>query len=118
VTDVVTEIEQQLAAFSRDLTEPGDRECLRCYLLRMLEEFGCDNTHRWTERWRSLRAPRAQALLRRLAARGACCCDCEVILNVFRDYPDTGRLLPCAGVSRAGSTKPCKLGAEGTRVGT
>ncbi len=102
--------EKELAELSQRLTEPGERECLRCYLLRMLNQFGCDNTHRWTELWRRLRAPRAHALVARLKDRGALCCDCEVIFNVFTDYPDTGHLLPCAGVSRAGSTQPCQLG--------
>jgi Protein of unknown function (DUF2695) len=106
---VVAAAEQELAGLSRELTEPRERECLRCYLLRMLGQFGCDNTHRWTLRWRDARAPRAHALLRRLAANGGICCDCEVILNVYRDYPETGPPLPCVGVSRAGSTKRCDL---------
>jgi hypothetical protein len=103
-------IETELVRLCELLTEPGQRECLRCYLIRMLNEFGCDNTHRWTRRWRDARAPRASALVERLQRRGACCCDCEVIFNVFTDYPQAGRLLPCAGVSRAGSTQPCDLG--------
>jgi len=104
-------LETDLAETSRRLSEPGERECLRCYLVRMLAAFGCNGTHRWTERWRDLRAPRATALVERLARRGGCCCDCEVILNVFRDYPeDAPEPLPCAGVSRAGSTQPCSLG--------
>lgn len=107
----VTTIETQLADMSRSLTEPGDRECVRCYLLRMLNEFGCSGTLRWTEHWRDLRAPRAQALANRLAARGGFC-DCEVIFNVWPPYPETEQLLPCAGVSRRGSTKPCSLGQQ------
>jgi hypothetical protein len=43
---VVAAAEQELAGLSRELTEPRERECLRCYLLRMLGQFGCDNTHR------------------------------------------------------------------------
>jgi len=50
-------VETELAELSQRLTEPGERECLRCYLLRMISEFGCDGTHRWTVRWRDLRAP-------------------------------------------------------------
>jgi Protein of unknown function (DUF2695) len=107
---VVNDLERSLAELSSLLTEPRERECLRCYLIRMLAQFGCDNTHRWTERWRDLRAPRATALVQRLAKRGACCCDCEVILNVYPDYPETGDPVSCAGVSRAGSTRPCTLG--------
>lgn len=102
-------VEAELIQLSKLLTEPGPRECLRCYLIRMLNEFGCNNTHRWTRQWRDSRAPRARSLIERLQRRGACCCDCEVIFNVFTDYPETGHPLPCAGVSRAGSTQPCDL---------
>lgn len=101
--------EVELGRLYEVLTEPEPRECLRCYLIRMLNEFGCDNSHRWTRRWRDTMAPRAHSLVERLQRRGACCCDCEVIFNVFTDYPETDKLLPCAGVSRAGSTQPCDL---------
>jgi hypothetical protein len=104
------EAEREIAELARRITDPGPRECLRCYLIRMLDAFGCDNTHRWTTKWRDMRAPRATALLERLASCGGCC-DCEVIFNVYPRYPATDRILPCAGVSRAGSTKPCQLAA-------
>jgi hypothetical protein len=107
--NVADAVEAELAELSWRLTEPGQRECLRCFLLRMLDEFGCDGTHRWTVRWRDLRAPRATGLVQRMRRRGGCCCDCEVIFNVFPDYPDTDELLPCAGVLRAGSAVPCDL---------
>jgi hypothetical protein len=92
--------------------DPGENECLRCYLMRMMSVSGCDGTHRWTIRWRDAHAPRATGLLRKLARRGGICCDCEIIYNVWPDYPETGRLLPCAGM-RADSTEPCDLRAEG-----
>src|SRR4249919_789179 len=95
--DLAGAVERELVQLSLRLTEPGKRECLRCYLLRMLDQFGCDGTHRWTRRWRDLRSPRARGLIRRLERQGACCCDCEVILNVYPYYPDSGGLLPCAG---------------------
>ena len=85
--DVAGIVEAELARLSRRLTDPGERECLRCFLLRMINEFGCDGTHRWTMRWRDLRAPRARGLVQRMQRRGGCCCDCEVIFNVFPDYP-------------------------------
>jgi len=44
--DVADTVEAELAELSRQLTEPGERECLRCFLLRMISEFGCDGTHR------------------------------------------------------------------------
>jgi hypothetical protein len=104
----VTEIvETELARLAQHLTEPGERECLRCFLMRMIREFGCNGTHRWTVRWRDLRAPRARGLVRRLQQRGGCCCDCEVILNVFPGYPETDEAVPCAGILRAGSAVPC-----------
>ena len=106
VADVV---EIELAELSRRLTEPGERECLRCYLVRMINEFGCDGTHRWTVCWRDLRAPRARGLVQRMQRRGGCCCDCEVIFNVFPGYPDSDEILPCAGVARVGSAMPCYL---------
>ena len=59
-------VEAELAELSGILTEPAEHECLRCYLLRMIGEFGCDGTHRWTIRWRDLRAPRVTGLVRRL----------------------------------------------------
>jgi Protein of unknown function (DUF2695) len=108
--DIADEVEAEVAWLSRRLTEPGERECLRCFLLRMFNEFGCDGTHRWTIRWRAERAPRARALLRRLERMGGFC-DCEVLLNVFPDYPETVRLLPCAGQPQAGSAGPCDLRA-------
>jgi hypothetical protein len=76
----------------------------------MINEFGCDGTHRWADRWQRERAPRATRLLRRLAQLGGCC-DCEVLMNVFPDYPDTGVPLPCAGQPQAGSAMPCDLRA-------
>jgi hypothetical protein len=109
--DMADAVEAELAELSRQLTKPGERECLRCFLLRMISEFGCDGTHRWTVRWRDLRAPRARDLVRRVQRRGGCCCDCEVIFNVFPDYPDSDEILPCAGVLRAGSAAPCALGS-------
>jgi hypothetical protein len=88
--------------------EPRQGECLRCYLLRMLNGHGCDGTHRWTIRWRDTWAPGATTLLRKLARRGGCCCDCEVVFNVWRDYEEDAGNLPCAGVP-VGVTEPCRL---------
>jgi hypothetical protein len=106
--DIAEVIEAELIALSGLLTEPADRECLRCFLLRMINEFGCDGTHRWTIRWRDLRAPLASSLLGKLEELGGCC-DCEVLLNVFPQYPQGGRVLPCAGQPQPGSAVPCDL---------
>jgi uncharacterized protein DUF2695 len=109
MSDITPEaIEQELSLLAGRLTEPGGAECLRCYLIRMVNEFGCDGTYRWTIRWRDVRAARPGSLLRRLELRGGCC-DCEVLMNVFPDYPPADRPLPCAGVPRPGSAQPCQL---------
>ena len=96
-----------LARLAQHLTEPGERECLRCFLMRMIREFGCDGTHRWTIRWRDLRAPRARGLVGRMQRRGGGGCDCEVIFTVCPGYPETGSAAPCAGILRSGSAVPC-----------
>lgn len=101
-------VEAELAHLAERLTAPGERECLRCFLIRMITEFGCDGTYRWTIRWREIRAARAQGLLRRVEQRGGFC-DCEVLMNVFPDYPQADQPLPCAGVARPGSLRPCEL---------
>jgi hypothetical protein len=106
--DIADAVEAELIALSGILTEPGERECLRCFLLRMISEFGCDGTHRWAIRWRELRAPLATGLLAKLAELGGGC-DCEVLLNVFPHYPEGGQLLPCAGQPQVGSAVPCDL---------
>ncbi len=102
------ELTDELTDFAERLTAPGDAECLRCFLLRMINEFGCDGTYRWTIRWRDIRAAQPGGLLRQLELRGGCC-DCEILLNVFPDYPPSVAPLPCAGVLRPGSSKPCDL---------
>lgn len=111
MTDNIADaVEAELKALAGLLTEPGEQECLRCFVIRMIYEFGCDGTHRWTVRWRDVRAPLATGLLGALADLGGCC-DCEVVLTVFPAYPLTRRPLPCAGQPLAGSAVPCNLRA-------
>jgi hypothetical protein len=92
------------------LTAPRDRECLTCYVHRMVKEFGCNHELRWTMHWRDRNAPKAQALRRPLMDRGGFC-DCEVLHNVFpwtlREDPGAP-LPPCGRVGRRGSTYPCR----------
>ena len=107
-------VEAELVLLARQLTEPAERECLRCYLLRMMSEFGCDCSYRWTIRWRDEQAPRARGLVGRLEQLGGRC-DCEVVLHVFPAYPPGGRRLPCAGQPRAGSAMPCDLWGRRTK---
>jgi Protein of unknown function (DUF2695) len=111
------EAEQLLRAAAAELTAPGERECLVCFVARMLDEFGCDNTLRFATRYRDLHAPRAHALERRLGDMGGYC-DCEVLLNGYqlsrhlleRDEYDELRSperRPDCGRVRLGSTQPC-----------
>jgi hypothetical protein len=114
--------------------EPGRRECLRCYLVRMVRAHGCDNSKQWTLRWRDRRAPGDGQLIEQLEERGGICCDCEVVFNVWqheegdwrqeevqdwiegawledaeRDSPGAGGspLLACAGASGGDPLVPC-----------
>jgi hypothetical protein len=106
--NIADAVEAELKALAGLLTEPAERECLRCFVVRMMYEFGCDGTHRWTVRWRDARAAQATALLSRLQELGGFC-DCEVVLNVFPDYPTADRPLQCAGQPMPGSAVPCNL---------
>jgi hypothetical protein len=101
-------VESEIADLAERLTAPGPDECLRCFLLRMITEFGCDGTYRWTIRWRDVWAAQPRSLLNQLSRRGGYC-DCEVLMNVFPDYPQVSALLPCAGVARSGSWRSCNL---------
>ena len=108
--DVDQIAESLVGQLSEALTVPGDRECLTCYLTRMVNEFGCDNHLRWAKHWRDRNAPRATALSDRLADKGGFC-DCEVLMNVYPHLlpeDEATPLLACLGVSRRGSTKPCR----------
>lgn len=105
-----SDIDSYVAGLQDQLTAPEDRECLACYVLRMLEEFGCDNKLRWASHWRDRCAPRATALERGLEDRGGFC-DCEVAFNVYPELMllEEGQPRPaCLGVSRRGSTRPCR----------
>jgi len=106
--DMSRDVETELADLAERLTAPGRAECLRCFLLRMITEFGCDGTFRWTIRWRDVCAAQRARLLDRLTRRGGFC-DCEVLMNVYPDYPPVNVALPCAGVPKPGSSRPCNL---------
>jgi hypothetical protein len=119
VTDLTTEAERFTAQLADELLAIRPRECIACYVLRMLHRYDCNGSRRFALRWRDQRAPRATALERRLAAMGACCCDCELLLNVWQTsealdvwnvvlqrYEPPQRMPTCAG-GRPRSTKPC-----------
>ncbi|HEY5186552.1 MAG TPA: DUF2695 domain-containing protein [Actinomycetes bacterium] len=78
----VPEVEQSLRALSGALTAVEPAKCLCCYLVRMLEQFGCDGGHRFTKHWRDAQPQSMPGLTRRLESRGSFC-DCEVVFNVF-----------------------------------
>lgn len=112
------EAEAHVATLATVLTEPRAGECVLCYVDRMLDAFGCDNTLRWAGLWRDLRRPRATGLERRLRAHGGFC-DCEIFLNgwTLRDHlwvvdEEDGEPIwpaerpPCAGIGPT-SSRPC-----------
>lgn len=95
---------------------PRPQECLPCYLLRMAA-YGCGR-HRFTRHYQRLAAPQSTGLLKRLARSGGCCCECEVLWNVYAPNPvfvemDEDDLLvgpfPTCRTVRTGSTRPCPL---------
>lgn len=123
--DLIARTEEQLRELSAVLTAVRDRECLLCYVYRMLE-FGCAGL-RWTGHYRDARAPRATGLPRRLGAMGGFC-DCEIFMNAYEPVPAVGvpattadgdpdpwgppewpTQLPACGGVRRGSTRPCSL---------
>ncbi len=92
----VPDVEQSLWTLSGALTAVEPAECLCCYLVRMLEQFGCDGGHRFTKRWRDVQRPTMPGLIRRLEGRGGFC-DCEVVFNVFHSgrQPAGDSMLQC-----------------------
>jgi hypothetical protein len=102
---IIAEAEGVVQDLAAAITAPRDRECLPCYLDRVLHEVSCDGTHALTRRYRDSTAPAATALLRRLSRAGGYC-DCEVLLNVY--WATSDHVAPCEGV-RLGSTQPCDL---------
>ena len=77
-------IEQELQEVADELIAPGRRECLFCYLERVLREFGCVG-HRFTRRWaQGRRRGTPDGLVRWAERRGGLCCDCEVLINSLR----------------------------------
>jgi len=61
---------------------PRDRECVVCFVDRMVHAYGCSGRLTWAALWRDRRAPAARALERRLGRKGGYC-DCEVLVNAF-----------------------------------
>src|SRR3954447_4177017 len=80
---VADEAERYLQILADPRSEPGAHECLACFVARMIDEFGCDTTLRWAQRFRDVRSPTASGLERRLGEVGGFC-DCEIFLNGYR----------------------------------
>jgi hypothetical protein len=98
---------------------PAPRECLPCFVARMVEATGCTGTLVWAEHWKRLRSPGASALMARLERQGAIC-DCALVTVPWTRAPDLrvwttegglvelAALPACPGV-RPRSTRPCEL---------
>lgn len=126
----VREAEGVLLDATRRIAMPKEGECLCCFVIRMIDQHGCDTTLRWSQRFRDLRAPRATALESRLSRMGGFC-DCEIFMNGVSLAPHlqvVGRneydeivdvrwpapLPECAAVRR-GSTRWCSNWERQTR---
>lgn len=109
---VIDDTEIFVGELTEEAREPFAGECLCCYVARMLEQFSCDGSHRHSLRYRDLVAPRATSFRKTLSQMGACCCDCEVLLNAYQlrsysDDDDPDPLPPPCECVRRGSLQPC-----------
>jgi Protein of unknown function (DUF2695) len=105
------EAEQFLASLAQAQSGPEPHECLRCFLRRAVSRRGCDGGFGSVRRWQLANPGAPPDLIDQLEIQGGGC-DCEVVLNVFRDeiVPPTRPLADCPSVHpRAGST----AGSEG-----
>jgi hypothetical protein len=64
--------------------DPEPHECLRCFVRRMVSRHGCDGGLRFVRRWQQATPGAPPTLTADLEGQGGYC-DCEVVLNVFRD---------------------------------
>lgn len=80
MTHVIAETEDMIRGVAAELLGPWPRECLYCYVARMLGPYPCDTNLRFALHYRDQVAPRATALEHRLGEMGAFC-DCEIFLN-------------------------------------
>src|SRR4051794_40848267 len=80
---IVNEVESYLRNWVAEVSKLRDKECLCCYVARMLDEFPCDGSLRHALHYRDVIAPRATALARRLGNLGGYC-DCEIFLNGYQ----------------------------------
>jgi hypothetical protein len=115
--NIADEAERYLKIVVGEHPDPAPRECLVCYVARMLDLEDCDDTLQWTLRFRDRRSPSATGLEHRLAAKGVQC-DCAVLSDyrlarhlLVRDLASDELEPPaeaplCDGVGHS-STHPC-----------
>jgi hypothetical protein len=109
----VDEIELFVHEWAAELGRPREKECLCCYLVRQLDDFPCDGTHRHVLRYRDAKVPRATKILERLRRMGAGDCDCDVLRNGYQLRCTSKQItfvvlgFPCAASAR-GSMQPCR----------
>ncbi|MFL6238596.1 MAG: DUF2695 domain-containing protein [Actinomycetes bacterium] len=65
-------------------------ECLYCYLSRVTETYGCDDTLKLTQRWIDAQPRSARWVVKWAEGQGGGC-DCEVLFNVLRDDKRSAR---------------------------
>ena len=78
------EAEQFLASLAKAENGPEPHECLRCFLRRAVSRRGCDGGFGSVRRWQLANPGAPPDLIHQLEIQGGGC-DCEVVLNVFRD---------------------------------
>jgi Protein of unknown function (DUF2695) len=98
------EAERYLASLA-SVAAPEAHECLRCFLRRMVSRHGCDGRLRFVRRWQQAN-PSAPADLAADCEEQGGYCDCEVVLNVFRDeiVPPTRPLADCPSMHPRANT--------------
>jgi hypothetical protein len=99
------EAERFLASLAPAAGEPEPHECLRCFVRRAVSRHGCDGRLRFVRRWLQANPTAPPNLIDELEDQAGYC-DCEVVLNVFRDEipPASRPLLDCPSVHPRAST--------------
>lgn len=107
---IVDQAKAPLRSGQAVITKPREAECLCCYVVRQLDEFGCDNHLRHALHYRDVVAPRAKSLAKSLGQIGGYC-DCEIFMNGYRlkgaELEDASAALPPCKGAHSGSLQPC-----------
>jgi hypothetical protein len=88
--DFDTVVADEAARYLKQVVTKGEaplaKECLRCYLERMVGAHGCDGELLFTRQWMKATAtPQPTILTRWLRARGGYC-DCKVLTSALDDH--------------------------------